>query len=105
MGKFTSATAPRGGRKHGSKNKRQAITPEMESKAKDVLLQALNNCEQWACESVLKRVSPPLKAVTPENSLDGEYLRLKSIEISEFDERLKALEEQQHEQQKQSKTS
>jgi hypothetical protein len=41
---------------------------------------------------VLKRISPTLKPITPEESLDGDMLALKIKEVSEFEERLSNLE-------------
>jgi hypothetical protein len=41
---------------------------------------------------VLKRISPALKPITPEDSLDGHMLALKIKEVSEFEERLLNLE-------------
>ena len=93
MAKFTSDNQPANrGRKRGSKNIKQAITPEMESKAQAVLLQALDDGEQWACEAVLKRTAAPLKAITAPNSLDGQHLELKIKEITELEQRIAELE-------------
>lgn len=94
MAKFTSDNQPANrGRKRGSKNIKQAITPEMEGKAKDVLLQALEAGEQWACEAVLKRTAAPLKAVTPIGSLDAELLEARIHEMTELAKKVEELEE------------
>ena len=45
-------------------------------------------------ETVLKRTHAPLKAITPLDSLDGEYLAAKIFEIKELELRLSALEAQ-----------
>jgi hypothetical protein len=39
---------------------------------------------------------PALKPITPEDSLDGDMLALKMKEISEFEQRLVALENQKN---------
>ncbi|MFT4938263.1 MAG: hypothetical protein ACI88A_001287 [Paraglaciecola sp.] len=93
MAKFSSTNQPESnGRPIGSKNKRSQFTDVMASKALEQLEIALNVGEQWAIETVLKRTHAPLKAVTPDNSLDGEFLKLKMKEISEFEQRITALE-------------
>jgi hypothetical protein len=93
MAKFSTTNQPESnGRTVGSKNKRSQFTDVMASKALEQLEIALNVGEQWAIETVLKRTHAPLKAVTPDNSLDGEFLKLKMKEISEFEQRITALE-------------
>jgi len=93
MALFTATNQPaKNGRPRGSKNKRSQFSDVMTQTALEKLNEALANGEQWAIETILKRTHAPLRAVTPENSLDGEFLKLKMKEISEFDERLKALE-------------
>ena len=94
MPRFTSENQPTGnGRKVGSKNKRSQFSNELTSKALLELEVALNAGEQWAVETILKRTHAPLKPVTSDDSLDGEFLKLKMLEISEFEERIKALED------------
>ncbi len=94
MARFSTTNQPESnGRPVGSKNKRSQFTDTMTSKALEQLEIALNEGEQWAVETVLKRTHAPLKSITPENSLDAEYLKLKMKEISEFDERITALED------------
>jgi hypothetical protein len=93
MAKFSTTNQPQNnGRPIGSKNKRSQFSEVMTSKALEQLETALNQGEQWAIEAVLKRTHAPLKAITSENSLDAEFLKLKMKEISEFDERIQALE-------------
>ena len=93
MAKFSSTNQPESnGRPIGSKNKRSQFTDVMAGSALEQLEIALNEGEQWAIETVLKRTHAPLKAVTPDNSLDGEFLKLKMKEISEFEQRIIALE-------------
>lgn len=93
MAKFSTTNQPQSnGRPIGSKNKRSQFSEVMTSKALEQLGIALNQGEQWAIETILKRTHAPLKAITPENSLDAEFLKLKMKEISEFDERIQVLE-------------
>ncbi len=93
MARFSATNQPEGnGRPVGSTNKRSQFSEAMTSKALEQLDIALNEGEQWAVETVLKRTHAPLKAITPENSLDADFLKLKMKEISEFDQRIAALE-------------
>ena len=92
--RFTQDNQPSNkGRPKGSLNKRSQFSNELTSKALLELEVALNSGEQWAIEIILKRTHPTLKPITPDNSLDGEFLKLKMLEISEFEQRIKALEE------------
>jgi hypothetical protein len=94
MAKFTATNQPTGnGRPLGSKNKRSQFTDAMTSTALEKLNIALSDGESWAIQLVINRTHPALKAITPEGSLDGEFLKLKMKEISEFDERIAALEQ------------
>jgi hypothetical protein len=92
MSKFEKGNALSNGRPIGSKNKRGKITDTIADEALRQLELAVFAGETWAINEVLKRLTPTLKAVTPEDSLDGKYLALKMKEISEFEERLTALE-------------
>jgi hypothetical protein len=93
MAKFTATNQPAGnGRPLGSKNKRSQFTDAMTSTALEKLDIALADGESWAIQLVINRTHPALKAITPEGSLDGDFLKLKMKEISEFEERLVALE-------------
>ncbi|MDN2481648.1 hypothetical protein [Vibrio agarivorans] len=91
MGRFTADNQPSNRR---GKGKKTTLPAKLTTKALEVLEEALNAGEQWAVVETLKRVMPPLKPVTPGDSLDGEMLRAKIKEITEFEERLAALEEQ-----------
>lgn len=91
--KFSSEHQPKGrGRPKGSKNRRVTVNEELAQKTLERLTQAVDDGESWAIQAVLDRVAPKLKAITPENSLDGEYLQLKALEIRELEQRLLALE-------------
>jgi len=93
MARFSTTNQPENnGRPVGSKNKRSQFTDTMTSKALEQLEIASNDGEQLAVETVLKRTHAPLKSITPEHSLDAEFLKLKMKEISDFDERLSVLE-------------
>ncbi|WP_417879539.1 DUF5681 domain-containing protein [Vibrio sp.] len=81
------------GRPKGSKNTKGKFSEKITQEAVRQLEAALLSGEQWAVQEILKRTHPALKAITSDDSLDGEMLRMKIKEISEFEERLKALEE------------
>ena len=99
MARFSTTNQPENnGRPVGSKNKRSQFTDTMTSKALEQLEIASNDGEQLAVETVLKRTHAPLKSITPENSLDAEYLKLKMKEIREFEDRINALEKLTNEQ-------
>lgn len=94
MPKFSKENQPKGrGRPQGSKNKRGQFSDALTEQALKNLEQLVNAGDIQASLEVLKRTHPVLKAITPENSLDGELMKLKMREISEFEERLKALED------------
>jgi hypothetical protein len=98
MTKFTATNQPVGnGRPLGSKNKRSQFTDAMTSTALEKLDIALSDGESWAIQLVINKTHPALKAITPEGSLDGDFLKLKMKEISEFDERIQALEQRLNE--------
>jgi hypothetical protein len=92
--KFSATNQPTGkGRPRGSKNKRSQFTDAMTSTALDKLDIALASAEPWAIQLIINRTHPALKAITPEGSLDGDFLKLKMKEISEFEQRIAALEQ------------
>jgi hypothetical protein len=93
MAKFSSENQPQNrGRKKGTKNRRLAISESLEKTTLEKLSEALDASEPWAIQAVLDRIAPKLKAITPEHSLDGEFLKLKALEIRELEQRLQALE-------------
>ena len=85
------------GRPKGSKNKRSLINEALQETAFAKLSDAVNAGEAWAIQAVLDRTTPKLKQITPDNSLDGEYLAAKIKEVAEFEERLTTLEAKQNE--------
>ena len=90
---FSATNQPvKNGRPKGSKNKRGQFSKELTEQALEQLSVAVNQCESWAIQEVLKRTHPALKPITAEDSLDGDMLALKMKEISEFEQRLNALE-------------
>ena len=97
MAKFSKenqpAPSPNRGRPVGSRNKRGQFSNELCSDAIIKLSEGVSAGESWAIVEVLKRVSPVLKPITPQDSLDADYLRAKIFELSEMEQRLKALEE------------
>jgi D-serine dehydratase len=93
MSKFSKDNQPANrGRPKGAKNKRGQFSEKLSNEAIQKLEQAVAQGEQWAIIEVLKRVAPPLKAVTPDDSLDGRMLEAKIFEITELEERLAELE-------------
>ncbi len=82
------------GRPKGSRNKRSQFGDAMTATALKQLQAAVDDGESWAVQLVLNKTHPSLKPVTPVNSLDGELLQAKIKELSEFEERLAALERQ-----------
>ena len=95
MAKFSSQHQPANkGRPKGSVNLRGKLSNAVTVEAMAQLEKAVFSGEQWALIEVLKRLSPTLKAVTPSDSLDGELMKFKILELSTFNERLKLLEEQ-----------
>ena len=92
MAQFKEGNNASKGRPKGSKNKRGKITDSLAAEALRQLESAVCSAEPWAITEVLKRLSPTLKAITPLDSLDGEFLTLKMRELNEFEARLVALE-------------
>jgi hypothetical protein len=62
---------PNNGRPKGSRNKLGQFSQELAEQALEQLTLAVNQGESWAIQEVLKRISPTLKPITPEESLDG----------------------------------
>lgn len=80
------------GRPKGAKNKKSVFDAAMTEKALKGLREAVDNGEQWAIQEVIKRVYPTLKPITPDGSLDAEFLQLRMKELGEFEQRISALE-------------
>ncbi|MEZ9130387.1 DUF5681 domain-containing protein [Vibrio breoganii] len=80
------------GRPKGTKNKASYIDESTKADAKSQLAEAVKSGEEWAIKVVIERCAPKLKPVTPEDSLDGQMLKLKILEITEIAERLAELE-------------
>ncbi|HHG3501732.1 TPA: hypothetical protein ACPVZP_003758 [Vibrio parahaemolyticus] len=81
-----------GGKRENAGRKRNPLPKEMTDNALAQLNSLLDAGEIQAVRMVIDRSFAPLKAITPEDSLDAEYLRLKMKELSEFEQRLCALE-------------
>jgi hypothetical protein len=74
---FSATNQPaNNGRPKGSRNKRGQFSQELAEQALEQLTLAVNQGESWAIQEVLKRTSPILKPITPEESLDGDMLAL-----------------------------
>ena len=68
------------------------FTDEEIQNAKAAILLAVEQGDITAARIVIDKSIPTLKPITVSNSLDGAYLQLKMKELHEFEERLKALE-------------
>jgi hypothetical protein len=94
MAKFSKDNQPvKNGRKAGGKNKRSQFSDTLTTSALGQLTAAVDSGESWAIQLVIARTHPALKPITPVNSLDGDLLAAKIKEVSEFEERLNALEQ------------
>lgn len=80
------------GRPKGSKTK-VTIPKVLLSDALAKLAVAVGAGEPWAIQAVLDRHVPKMKAVTPEDSIDADYIRAKIFETVELEKRIAALEE------------
>jgi hypothetical protein len=96
--RFSADNQPKGrGRPKGSKDKKMTLPDSLKATALEQLTEAVSVGESWAITLVMSRTHPALKPITPEDSLDGEMLAAKIKEVTEFEERLKALEDQSNE--------
>lgn len=82
-------------RPKGALNKRPAIPRVLLTDAMAKLAVAVGAGEAWAVQTVLDRWMPKLKPVTPEDSIDADYIRAKIFETVELEKRIAALEEKQ----------
>ena len=80
------------GRPKGSRNVKSQFSAAMTKTALEQLQAALDKGEQFAIDLVLKRTHPLMKPVTPVDSLDGKILQAKLLEMTELEQRIKALE-------------
>ncbi len=85
------------GRPKGSKNKRSQLPNDLAENALIKLREAVNNGESWAIQSIIDRTYPKLKPVATSTEKDlleaqTELAQLKALEISELEDRIKALE-------------
>lgn len=92
MSKFTKDNQPsKRGRPSGSKNRLLSkFRADGKTLLNDLMKRALSGDDE-AMKMVLPFIAKP-KAYTEEDTIDGEYLRLKALEISEFEERIAELE-------------
>lgn len=81
------------GRPKGAKGKRNQIPEELTADALAKLAALVAEGDTQAVRMVLDRVIPTLRAVTAAGSLDAQLLQLKIRELSEFEQRLQALED------------
>jgi len=93
MAKFSKTNQPANkGRPKGSPNKRGQFSTTLTAEALEQLELAVKQGEAWAIQEVFKRTHPTLKAITPVDSIDGEYIKAKMFEIQELEHRLLVLE-------------
>ncbi|USE00700.1 hypothetical protein JKJ11_01005 [Vibrio sp. SCSIO 43133] len=85
------------GRPTGSKNKRGKFDEKLTSKAIENIRKLVDAGDYAASVEVLKRTHPTLKPITPEGSIDAEYINARIFELTELEERLSALEAKSHE--------
>ena len=81
------------GRPKGSRNRASLLDQDLKTDALEQLKKAVNNGESWAVLAVTNRIYPTLKPVTIPTSLDGRYLEAKITELTDVQERLRALED------------
>lgn len=93
MAQFSSENQPKQRRGKGKDKLKRLIDENTQEEAKRQLSNAVEAGEQWAVMAIIDRIAPKLKPVTDRDSLDGQYLELKMKQISEFEERILALEE------------
>lgn len=80
-------------RPKGALNKRPGIPKVLLTDAMAKLAVAVGAGESWAIQAVLDRHMPKMKPVTPDDSIDADYIRAKIFETVEMEKRLTALEE------------
>jgi hypothetical protein len=91
--KFTSENQPKRRRGKSKDKVKRLLDESTQEEAKIQLSRAIEAGESWAVMAVIDRIAPKLKPATDPNSIDGQYITLKMKEISELEERIKALEE------------
>lgn len=82
------------GRPKGALGKKTQIPESLTKQAITHLTRLIEEGDTTAIKLVLDRTIPALKATTAPGTLDAELLKLKIKELSEFEERLAALEAQ-----------
>lgn len=92
MAQFSSENQPKQRRGKSRDKLKRLIDEKTQEEAKRQLSDAVKAGEQWAVMAIIDRIAPKLKPITDESSLDGEMLKLKMKEISEFEQRLADLE-------------
>lgn len=83
-----------GGARPGAGRKRNPLPKQLTDNALARLYDLVDAGDVQAVRMVIDRSFPALKSVTPTGTLDAELLKLKIKELSEFEERLAALEAQ-----------
>lgn len=81
-----------GGARPGAGRKRSPLPKKLTDSALVQLAALVDSGDVAAVRMVIDRSFPALKSVTPVGTLDAQLLQLKIKELSEFEERLAALE-------------
>ncbi|EBD6766780.1 hypothetical protein M7793_22270 [Enterobacter hormaechei subsp. hoffmannii] len=81
-----------GGARAGAGRKRSPLPKQLTDNALKRLSELVEEGDVQAVRMVIDRSFPALKSITPIGTLDAELLKLKIKELSEFEERLAALE-------------
>ncbi|MEZ9538945.1 hypothetical protein AB4160_12200 [Shewanella sp. 10N.286.51.B8] len=86
MGKFQKGNTVGKGRPQGSRNFKNVLPQELTDIALKQLQIKVEGGDSQAIMFVLNRVYPALKAITPQESLEGELLSYKLNELDRIDE-------------------
>lgn len=85
--------AGHGGARPGAGRKRSPLPKKLTDAALVRLGELVDAGDVGAVKMVIDRSFPALKSVTPTGTLDAQLLQLKIKELSEFEQRLQALED------------
>lgn len=85
-----------GGTRAGAGRKRSLLPKQLTDNALTRLSELVDAGDVQAVRMVIDRSFPALKSITPTGTLDAELLKMKIKELSEFEERIAALERGNH---------
>lgn len=80
-------------RTKGALGKRSILPKSLTADALVHLTRMVSDGDQKAVLFVMEREYPALKAITPADSIDADYIRAKIFELTELEKRIAALEE------------